>query len=319
MMQDKTKQRKPLIKKGPLKTFLFFLVFSAFVWIFVQFSKQYSEVVGFPITYVNVPKDKIILSNSPNSLDLRLRDNGINIVFRKFFPKKLVIDISETTEDGNMLIYDLEKQKQAILTQLKIDYEAVSYLQEDLKINFEKRMVKRLPIVPDIDLSFSVGYSALEGIKLKPDSVTISGPKNILDTLQKVYTRSLKVNNISKDVQGTIKLNTANLEKLTLYREDVEYSLRTDKFTEGKVVIPVELINVPENLNVVIFPKEVTVFYQVSLKQFDKIIPSGFKVVADFEKASSSDGYLLAQIVKKPQLVNNVRLNEQKIQFIIRR
>ncbi|MFN4763226.1 CdaR family protein [Gillisia sp. Q332] len=319
MMQDKTKQRKPLIKKGPLKTFLFFLAFSAFVWIFVQFSKQYSEVVGFPITYINVPKDKIILGDSPNSLELRLRDNGINIAFRKIFPKKLAIDISETTEDGNKLIYDLEKQKQAILTQLKIDYEDVNFLQEDLKINFEQRMVKKLPIVPDIELSFSVGYSALEGIKLEPDSVTISGPKNILDTLQKVQTRSLRINNISKDVQGSIKLNTANLKRLTFYREEVNYSLRTDKFTEGKAVIPVELVNVPENLNVVIFPKEVTVFYQVSLQKYDKINPSGFKVVADFQKASNSDGYLLAQIVKKPQLVNNVRLNEQKIQFIIKR
>lgn len=318
-MQDKTKQRKPLIKKGPLKTFLFFLAFSAFVWIFVQFSKQYSEVVGFPITYINVPKDKIILGDSPNSLELRLRDNGINIAFRKIFPKKLAIDISETTEDGNKLIYDLEKQKQAILTQLKIDYEDVNFLQEDLKINFEQRMVKKLPIVPDIELSFSVGYSALEGIKLEPDSVTISGPKNILDTLQKVQTRSLRINNISKDVQGSIKLNTANLKRLTFYREEVNYSLRTDKFTEGKAVIPVELVNVPENLNVVIFPKEVTVFYQVSLQKYDKINPSGFKVVADFQKASNSDGYLLAQIVKKPQLVNNVRLNEQKIQFIIKR
>lgn len=307
------------MKKGPLKTFLFFLAFSAFVWIFVQFSKQYSEVVGFPIVYVNVPKDKIILSDSPKRLDLRLRDNGINIAFRKIFPKKLVIDISETTEDGNSLIYDLEKQKQAILTQLNIDYDDVNFLQEDLKINFEQRMVKNIPIVPDIDLSFSVGYSALEGIKLEPDSVTISGPENILDTLQEIHTKSLKINNISQDVQGTVKLNTANFERLTFYREEVEYSLRTDKFTEGKVVIPVELINVPENLNVVIFPKEVTVFYQVSLQQFDKINPSGFKVVADFEKASNSDGYLLAQIVKQPKLVNNVRLNEKKIQFIIKR
>lgn len=319
MMQDKTKQRKPLIKKGPLKTFLFFLAFSAFVWIFVQFSKQYTEVVGFPITYVNVPKDKIILGDSPSRLDLRLRDNGINIAFRKIFPKKLVIDINETTATDNKLIYDLEKQKQAILTQLNIDYDDVNFLQEDLKINFEQRTVKKIPVVPDIELSFAVGYSALEGINLEPDSVTVSGPKNILDTLQRVHTKSLRINNISQDVQGSIKLNTSNLEKLNFYEEEVQYSLRTDKFTEGMVVIPVELINVPDNLNVVIFPKEVRVFYQVSLQQFDKIKPSGFKVVADFQKASNSDGYLLAQIVKKPQLVNNVRLNEQKIQYIIRR
>lgn len=318
-MQDKTKLRKPWIKKGPLKTFLFFLGFSAMVWIFVQFSKQYSEIVEFPIAYANVPKDKILLNDSPESLDLRLRDNGINIAFRKLFPKKLIIDISEAREEGGTLVYDLEQHKPSILSQLNIDFDDINFLQEALMINFEKRAVKTVGIIPDIELGFSVGYSALDGIKLEPDSVTVSGPQNIIDTLQQIRTENMKIKNISQDMDGTVRLDKTNLGKLTFYQDQVNFSLRTDKFTEGKAQIPVELINVPKGMNVVIFPKEVTVFYQVSLSEFEKIKPESFKVVADFKKAQDGNGFMIAQIAKQPKLVNNVRLSEQKIQYVIKR
>jgi len=76
---------------------------------------------------------------------------------------------------------------------------------------------------------------------------------------------------------------------------------------------------VPEKMNAVIFPKEVIVYYQVSLNEFDKVKPSNFKVIVDFKNSVDSDGYLLAQIVEHPDIVNNLRLNENKILFVIKR
>ena len=65
----KTKSNKKLwIKRGPLKTFLFFLGFSAAIWVAVQFSKVYVEAIELPITYTNIPKDKILLGDSPKNI-----------------------------------------------------------------------------------------------------------------------------------------------------------------------------------------------------------------------------------------------------------
>ncbi len=318
-MQDKKKQNKPWIKKGPLKTFLFFLGFSTVIWVFVQFSKQYTSVIELPVSYVNLPKDKILLENSPKYLDLRIQDKGFNIAIYKFFPRELKIDLSNVQSLDGQLVYNLELHKEAILSQLRIDYEKVGFLQENLNIDFQQRAVKRVPINSKINLDFSVGYSALDKIKLQPDSITVSGPENILDTLRQVNTNALKIGNINTDVEGRIKLDRTNLGTVTFYQDEVNYSLRTDKFTEGKVEIPIEMINVPEKVNAVIFPKDVIVYYQVSLNEFDKVKPSNFKVIVDFKNSVDSDGYLLAQIVKHPDIVNNLRLNENKILFVIKR
>jgi hypothetical protein len=318
-MKTKLKQKKPWIKRGPLKTFLFFLVFSALVWVAVQFSKEYTEAVELPVSYMNLPKDKIIIGDTPKTLDVRFSDRGFYIAWNRFFPPNISIDVSDAKEEEGVLVYDLEMHKTAILSQLNLDYEKVDFLQKDIKIKFEQRAVKKVAVLSEIYLSFAVGYSALEEIKLQPDSIMLSGPATILDTLDIIKTKSLRINNISSDVSGKIRLDDSNLKDVSLYQNEVNYSVRTEKFTEGKAEVPIKLLNVPEGTNVVIFPKEVVVYYQVSLKDFDKIGPSSFEVVLDFANAHDSDGFLIAQILKKPNEVNNIRLNEKKIQFIIKR
>lgn len=319
MISKKKKPGKPWIKRGPLKTFLFFLGFSTFIWIFVQFAKHYTVPVELPLSYINVPKDKLLVDQNPATLNLRIRDYGFNLARYRMFPPTLQIDVSDAREESRQLVYDLEQQKPALLTQLNLEFEDVTFLQNNLRINFEQKAVKTVNIVPNIELGFAVGYSALEEVKLQPDTVRISGPQSMLDTLKVVSTVMLKINNISKDLQGKIKLDKTGLEKVTFFQEEVNYSLRTDKFTEGRVEIPIELQNVPEGYNVVIFPKEVAVFYQVSLNDFEKIVPAAFKVVVDFRNELPKEGFLLAQVIQKPSLVNNVRLNEKKIQFVVKR
>ncbi len=285
----------------------------------MQFSKQYTVPVELPLNYINVPKDKLLVDKNPSTLILRVRDYGFNIARYKMFPPSLQIDVSDSREESRQLVYDLEQQKAAILAQLHLDFEDVTFLQNNLRINFEQKAVKTVNIVPNVELGFAVGFSALEEIKLQPDTVRVSGPQSILDTLEEVSTVQLKIDNISNDLQGSIKLEKSGLEKVTFFQEEVNYSLRTDKFTEGRVEIPIELQNVPEGYNIVIFPKEVVVFYQVSLNDFDKIKPTAFKVVVDFRNELPKEGFLLAQVIQKPTLVNNVRLSEKRIQFVVKR
>ncbi|WP_231556152.1 CdaR family protein [Gillisia sp. Hel_I_29] len=313
------KIRKPLIKRGPFKTFLFFLGFSTVVWIFVQFSKEYTEAVELPISYINVPKDKILSPENPSKLDLRVKENGLHIAFNRLFPKVLYLDVSDSKMENGKLIYNLEEQKSALLSQLNLEYDKAEFLKKTLNISYQQREVKKVPIRSNVELDFAVGYSALDDVEFQPDSIMVSGPKGILDTLSQVQTKVLRLENINNDISGTVNLDTAKLERLTFYQTKIDYTLRTDKFTEGKVQVSIDLVNVPEGMNVVIFPKEVTVIYQVSLKKFNSVKKEDFKVMADFKNAVNSDGYLLVQLTEQPPQVNNVRLNEKKIQFVIKR
>jgi hypothetical protein len=306
-------------KKTNFNSFFFFLFFAVVIWIFVQFSKQYNEVVDIPVTYVNVPPDKLLEGDNPSVLKLRMEENGFKIAWFSIFPPTLYVDVSKAVQQEHQLVYFIDDNRNEILSQLNINFEDSRFVKDVLVVNFQQKKDKKLPVVSRIEVDFAAGYSATKPLLVQPDSVRVSGPDALLDTLNRLYTHKLSLRKIKESVSGMIRIDTTGLENLTVYKPELSYSMDVEKFTEGSVQVPIELINVSDNLNVVIFPKETLLFYQVALKDYNKIVPSDFRVVADFSKVQESQDFIIPEIVKRPGFTTNLRLNEKRIQFIIKK
>lgn len=284
----------------------------------MQFSKHYNQVIEIPVEYINVPPDKLLINN-PDNLHLRMKENGFRVAWFSMFPPTLQVDVSKAVEDDGVLRYIIDEHRGDILAQLNIDFDDSQFVKDELAINYEQRQEKKLPVILRIETEYAAGFGAVKGFQISPDSITVSGPDNIIDTLSMLYTRPVKLKNIKEDISSTVGIDTSGIRHLTLYQENVNYSVDVEKFTEGNVVVPIELINVPNNLNVVIFPKETLLFYQVNLKDYNKVTPSDFRVVADFSKVRENQDFLLPEITKEPEFTTNHRINEKRIQFIIKK
>ena len=310
---------KTRFRKTNINSFLFFLFFAVVIWIFVQFSKQYNEIIDIPVKYINVPPDKLLSPDNPKSLKLRMEENGFRIAWFSLFPPTLSLDVSEAIQEGDKLVYVIDDHRSAIISQMNIDFDDNRFVKDAVLIDFQQKKEKKVPVVPKIDVEFAAGYSAIEDLEIEPDSVIVSGPDNILDTLTRLYTKEVKLKKVKDNVSGTVGIDTSAFKNLTLYHQDFNYSIDVEKFTEGNVMVPIELINVPNGLNVVIFPKETLLFYQVNLKDYNKVTASDFRVVADFKEVRDNQDFLLPQVVQKPEFTNNIRINEKRIQFIIKK
>ncbi|MCG9970276.1 YbbR-like domain-containing protein [Christiangramia crocea] len=302
-----------------MKTFSFFLGFAAVVWVLVQFSKTYTQLIEVPLNYINAPLDKSISDEKPDHVDLQLQDNGFSIYYYKIFNPGLTVDLSKARETEDNLVYRLENHLSEIEEQLKIDFEKSRIIQEEILIPFQFKKEKMVKVLPNIEVNYAVGYSASEPVRLEPDSVKVSGPRKIIDSIITVPTRTIKLNRVNQDLNGTVEIDTSDLGMLSFYENTVNYYQEVSKFTEGSAEIPVDVINVPEGLNLAYFPKTVIVYYQVNLKEFDNVSAADFRVVCDYESVSEGDDYMMAQIVEKPGFINNLRLNERRIQFVIKR
>lgn len=310
---------KTRFKKTDFNSFLFFLIFAIVIWIFVQFSKQYDEILQIPVEYTNVPPDKLLKQDNPRNVQLRMQENGFKLAWFSLFPPTLTIDVSETNEEGGNLIYVINENRPDIINQLDIDFDDSNFLKEVIVIGYEQKQEKKLPVISRIDIAYAAGYSAIEDLSISPDSVRVSGPDNILDTLTALYTFPVNFTKVKDDLSGAVYLDSTALPNVTFYRNRVNYSIDVEKFTEGSVQVPIELINVPKGLNVVIFPKETVLFFQVNLKDFNKVTASDFRVVANFKNVKGNQDFLIPEVVQKPEFTSNIRLNEKRIQFIIKK
>jgi len=311
--------KKPRFKRASVKTFSFFLIFSAIVWVLVQFSKTYTQLIEIPVNYINTPLDKSISDERPKHVDLQLQDNGFNIYYYKIFNPQLNVDLSKAKETDEDLVYTLQNHLAEIEEQLKIDFENSRIIQEEIIVPFQFKKEKMLKVIPNIAVNYAVGFSADNPVKLTPDSVKVSGPEKIIDSLVSVPTRSISLNKVNTNLNGTIAIDTSGFGQLSFYENSVRYAQEVEKYTEGSVEIAIEVVNVPDNFNLAYFPKTVIIYYQVNLKQFENVSSADFRVVCNYENVNQGDDYMIAQIVEKPGFINNIRLNERRIQFVIKR
>ncbi|MDT0688276.1 YbbR-like domain-containing protein [Salegentibacter sp. F188] len=318
-MLNRLRIRRRSFKKANVKTFSVFLFFSALTWLLVQLSKEYTQIIEIPLQYTNAPLDKSISNEKPESVPLRIEDRGFFIIYYQLFKPELNVDLANAeVEEGN-LVYVIDSNLSEISEELQIDLENSAFLEDEIRIPFQPKKETRVAVIPNIEINYAVGYSAGESIALEPDSITVSGPQNVIDTITRVQTVNLKRNGINRDVSGMIPLDTANMNMISFYETEVRYSLEVEKYTEGSVQIPVEVTNVPDNLNLAYFPKRILLYYQVNLDDYEKVKASDFRVVCDYSRVREEQDYFLAEIIEKPDFVTNVRLSERKIQFVIKK
>nr|WP_279346308.1 CdaR family protein [Gramella oceanisediminis] len=295
------------------------MFFSAVIWVLVQFSKTYTQVIEIPVIYENIPLDKSLSEERPDHVDLQMQDNAFNIFYYKVFNPVLSIDLSQATETPNNLVYILENHLSQIEEQLKINFEKSRIIQDEILIPFQYKKEKVVEVIPRIEVNYAVGFSAENPVQLEPDSVKVSGPQAVIDSIESVYTRELSLRKVNSNIEGSVELDTTGLGMLSFYTNSVNYSQKVEKFTEGSAEISVEVINVPAGLNLAYFPKTVVVYYQVNLQLFDEVDTSDFRVICDYEKVKQGEDYMIAQVEEKPDFITNVRLNERRIQFVIKR
>ena len=90
-----------------------------------------------------------------------------------------------------------------------------------------------------------------------------------------------------------------------------------EKFTEGKLNVPVSVVNLPEGFTVSIFPKEIPVVYYTNLRTYDSISATDFKVVCDFNNFNIDSKVLVPTLASYPKSIKNASLEINKLEFVM--
>lgn len=307
------------IKNKRLNVFLLFL-FSAFViLIFTKLSKAYTNTISFDIEKINVPQDKIILNDSSHQFKVTLKTHGFKWLNYYFTKPKLKIDFSsEVYKNQNTFVFT---KSMSYLNEKKPFRNGVTLLNinpDTLFFKYDTNLVKKIPVRIETDIAFAPGYDVKNNYSTIPDSIVVIGPHEIVQQMESIQTENIVLTDVRTDISETVKLKLPKASSdLKFSTKAVKFNANVGKFTEGTVAIPIQVTNLPQNISIKYFPKEVKVYYYTSLEDFNAIVPSDFKVKCDFNKSIDNQSVLIPEITKAPKNVKNVRLNLKRIEFII--
>ncbi len=302
------------------KAFSVALLFAVLFWLLIKMSKEYKAIIAFPVAYINIPQNKLIQKEPVKQIQIQIKASGFRLFIMRVMKTKIQLDARRLQrKSASDYYFLLQNQKIDIQNQITSKYVVDQIIQDTVHLNLGTLTSKKVPVSGNFELSYKLGYHLIEAIKITPDSILVSGPDKQIDTLQRMYLERFVKENISETIMTRLKIKGAtNAIKFTVKEADVYGEV--DRFTEGELIVPFEIINMPDSVSVNTFPATLKVVFQVGLNNFNKVNSSSFKIVCDYQQSTTNNlNYLIPRVIFKPDFVTSVKLSPAKVEFLIQR
>ena len=322
MKKTKASTIKALKNNRQIKVFLFFLALSSIIWLVIELSKNYIAPVVFNVEYLDLPKGKLIQKKPVSELEFAIKATGFTLFKYKVKRHKINLNLKNISKAKSGYYILPNKQLSLLNSQVSSGIEIVNVLRDTIFVEIGTSISKKVRVNPILDIQYKGGYNLVEKLKISPDTVLITGPKKFIDSIAELTTEPLKLSDVFRDIDTKLTIKSpfkANQIKISASKVSVKG--KVDKFTEGTFNIPVTIINVPEGVKIITFPREVEAIYQAGLSNFSKITQNDISIVFDYRQYQSDSliTYLTPVVLIKSDYIYALRINPPQLEFLIQK
>jgi len=301
-------------------TFIIFIIISVIFWLLIKLSQEYSQKYNMTITYKDIPINDLLTQKIDSTVDFNITARGFYLAELGLFrPDVLTIHLNNYSiqrSEGNIYYISTLPLKEKIANFLGIETALISFAKNKLYFKLEKLHSKNVDVVGDINLSFTGSYNLYKPLVIKPDKVTIYGPKTALDTIKNIKTKFLKLSNVKENTVFSVELNNPNPGFLRTDPEKVNVVMQVEKFTQSSLEIPISTAS--GRYHIETFPKRINIYYSVALKDFEKVKANQFSIAPSLNNIDIKKAHKLQlEIKKSPSFVRNIRLEPADVEFIL--
>jgi YbbR domain-containing protein len=300
--------------------FLFFLIISAIFWLIISLNKTYETHISIPIKYENTPAEIELTANLPSVVVAKVKDKGTILLGYSRLPlKPLIIDFNDYVAYLNLQewsISTVSSFEKEVKNLLNPSTQIIDFYPRNIEIVKQELSSKKIPVVVDAKLDYARQYYPSDSISCTPDSVVLYGSKAMLDTIYHISTQPI----ISQQLKDTLQITTpiASPQNGKVEPESVQVTIPVEFFTEGKQLVPIKVINVPNNMQVRTFPSEVEVTYLAGFSKFKGIIPADFTVTINYNDLISSNSTTHNPTLEQyPAYVLKPKIKQESVTWII--
>ena len=298
-----------LTNTNQIKRLLYSFVIAFIFWFFIKSEDTYSVTTSIPLVARNLQEQKTYKEEVPESIIVSLKGSGRAFIWLRFFDNfyedyKAVIDLSSIADEYNFELDQYYKNNpEKIVLPTSLDLEFVEVISpRNIKINLDQYLVKKVPIMSEIMVTTSAGYIQV-GEVFSPDSISIGGPQEIVDTIDFVKTQKDTLVDLVSSVESEFLI--INPDRVVDFDpKKVKGFINIQPISETIVTgIPVKLINKPNDINVFVNPATVSLTIVGGLDQIAKIGSTDIEVLINFEKSWSADKQFYSPEVRIPDSI----------------
>mgnify|MGYP000266750837 CR=1 FL=1 len=296
------------------RAYLFSLLLSILFWCLIKLSKPYSTNLDYTVQFTNLPTSLLLIDYSPKDISIHVKGHGFNLLSHYFSSDELSVDLSEIIkkEDGTYE-WVVRDHFSDIVQQIPFKEEIEKINTDRIRLNLKEISQKKIPVVLEEELIVESGF-VIDTIYFKPDSIIVIAP---LEALEKMINFKLKFNQENKIKNDFSKeLLVENPEYWNTNISTFELNVRVDNLTQGKIKVPIHVLNAPLSSKVKLFPDEVELLFNIPTKYYHGINERDFMVKADFNKVDTTNGKVHLELIQIPDKVELMALKPNVIDYL---
>ncbi len=294
---------------------LFSLLSAMFFWFYAVIDNQYTHVTDVPLRVANKPEALILLSPVPHQAKVEFHGTGKAFFSYAFRDRHIELDLHSVSKSTWMrLSVDMVRDIPP-----GMDLQPVRIVSPDsLFIEFDHYAIKRMRVIPDIHVRPRDGFAQVDETEGIPDSITVSGPRSLLEGFSEIPTARLEFRDIEKDISGKVPLVLRHPGILRYSDKIVRYQVDIQRLGERRIDgVPVRVIHLPPDIKPIVVPSTLSLTLQGGVDMLARMNPGDVSAVVDYQDRPGISGNRYPALIRLPPNIDFSAVEPKVFELII--
>lgn len=297
-------------------TYVVFVAIAALFWLILTLNDSVQDGCVVGIRIVNKPDSITFISDVPKNFHVEVKDKGSSLMRTMWLKTPTVnLNFRELADNGQFIC-----SRSDIMAALKetfgINVSIISTSIDSIRLVYTDRPGKSVPVVVSVQASSKAGFVVYGSPTSEPVRVTAYGPREILDTMKRVFTKAYVEADLSEPKQFVADLKP--ISGVRLIPSTVKVDINVEPLVAKDEIVQVVAENVPVDESLLLFPSNVRVSYFVPMSEFssDK---TAVRVVVDYNDIAYHRGERLPMRIDIPKGANTVnpKLHTDSVEYTL--
>lgn len=300
--------------------FSFFLLLSFAIWYLNKLGGDYLIDLKVPLRVSYSETDKVLIDEGIIPLKIQVKTKGYTVL--RFKLRRSISPAQIDISSYKLFHYKGEPDRYFILSsairsslslQLPASVKIENIVPDTLFFRFSAAYSKVVPVRGSADFTFEPQHMQVGTVNIKPDSVKISGPKSIIAAKQFVITEPIRARDLKAPFSGVIPLKEENNVVFSI--SEVRYSVDVAKYTDEKFRLPIHLeCDSGKVSGALLIPSSAEVSFRVALKDYGKVQPSSFLLMAR-KRSRDISNLVKVELDSFPDFISRVRISPEFVEI----
>lgn len=302
-------------KNQDFKIVILSILGATIIWVLSALNKTYTSVIKCPIVLDYNLDETILVKPPPEFVEANVTGVGWDLLKQSisFNRQPLSITLDNPIETKQIAGYTIQPLLSQHLGSLNLNF----IVTDSVTFNIQPKKTKRMNLkVNQASIDLEELYEIIGPILLIPDTVWLTGPQNMLDTLTDTLYLKAPFENLDEDVNQQIPVNPFNKNLVSADPPEVKIQFDVSRMINYQQSFKIELVNFPMDSSVMISPAQVVLNFKIQEEFLDIFPETDFMIIADFNNANKQDSTVSLELIETPFYVEDVTMDTTLVKLV---